>query len=107
MGLHSATRHNPTIRINVDSAGGSSDFQFVPEDEEYDEDDGQCPECGTRSWSRVIYGRYSQMAYYTFGTSRYTDYDNLNTEDTDDADSWTCENGHYATDAIHEMLCSE
>jgi hypothetical protein len=84
-------------------------YQFAeePEDDEdnFNEEDGQCQECGSTSWQILTYGRYSQWGYYTFGSrSRYVDYDSMETEGIDDDDGWECENGHSATTLIEEML---
>ena len=99
MGLHQAT----TIAIPQPEHG-----VFVEEDEDEDdfsdEDNGECPECGSYSYTVRQYGRYSQTAYYTFGQSRYMDYDGIETNTVDDDDGWECAAGHRATDLISEML---
>ena len=76
------------------------------EPEYSDEENGECPECGSYSWSTRFYGRYSQYAYYTFGNSRYIDYDAMEEEEQYDADEWECENGHLATEIICDKLQS-
>lgn len=78
-------------------------FESADVDEE-EREDGACPECGTTSWGNYGYGRYSQNMYYTFGQSRYVEYDNLDTEGIDESDGWQCENGHSATDDVQEVL---
>jgi len=60
---------------------------------------GTCAECGSVDWSYTSYGRYSQRGWFSFASSRYIDYDVMESEDgEDDADPWECENGHYPSD---------
>ena len=68
------------------------------------EEEGQCPECGTYAYTNTVYGRYSQRIYYTFNESRYSDFGDVETDGADDEDGWSCDNGHLATEYIFDML---
>jgi len=98
MGLHTIVTNK--LQVPVDAF----DFQEEPEEDYDNEENGQCQTCGTHSWSRMVYGRYSQQGFYTFGHSRHIDYDSMSDEEQDDADDWECENGHSASAYISEML---
>lgn len=80
--------------------------EFTLGERQYDETQGECVECGSRDWSQVVYGRYRQRAFYSFGNgANYADYDGMeSTDGTDDSDPWECVNGHYPTQQIEDML---
>ncbi len=97
----------PTPHLAPHWQGTATAEEQVLDDEAVDEDAGECPYegCGSRSWSAIVYGRYSQRAFYSFGEGvRYTDYDDIETEGIESNDHWDCENGHDASPTITEML---
>ena len=98
MGLHSAVSTERRPRIEISDPDNEEDEETEAEER------GECPECGTRSYQQLVRGNYSQWMYYTFGLSRYVDYDGLDTEPYNDTDGWECDNGHRVTESIEERL---
>jgi hypothetical protein len=102
MGLHDATK---TIRRKVGpTALEIEDIPNLAEDDGWVEEDGECPECGSREWSNTRYGTYSENVYYTFGDSRWIENEGMEGTGQDDEEGWQCTSGHSATDTINELF---
>ena len=107
MSLHSRA-FVPTQPLNL-SADGAYAFALDDADidnsvQDWDENEGECPVCGNNSWTSMTYGQYSQVAMFTFGRSRYVDYDGMETQGIEDQEAWQCDNGHNASETISDML---